>query len=390
MKLLSRFATSLSLVFLMAAPVAANDAVLEFRPDPGAAAFDLEAIERLEAAMEKQVADQKVSGVIGLIAREGKVGYYETHGERSLERDEPMDKDTLFRIYSMTKPIVAVTAMALWEEGKFQLDDPIAAHCPEWENPVVRKGRETEAAKSPVTVRQLLTHSSGLTYERQGLNLSPTATLEEFSASAAKKPLKFHPGTRYAYGYSTDILGRYLEAVEGKPLDVIMRQRVFDKLGMDDTEFWVRNAEDKARVATVYTRGRDGTLSPAMRLPNVMQKPARMMGGQGLMSTTEDYARFCAMMANQGEAGGVRILKAETVDLMLENHLEDIDKVYGLGGMVNGKGGYQWGGAAGTRFWIDTKENGYGVFMIQTWGYKAPTFGVFERHAREVLGKPPK
>ncbi|MDA7920649.1 beta-lactamase family protein [Verrucomicrobiales bacterium] len=116
----------------------------------------------------------------------------------------------------------------------------------------------------------------------------------------------------------------------------------------------------------------------------------RMMGGQGLMSTTEDYARFCAMMANKGEYRGTRVLKTETVDLMIQNHLKDIKKVYGLGGMVDGNGGYQWGGAAGTKFWIDTRENGYGVFMIQTWGYQAPTFGVFEKHAREILGKPSK
>jgi hypothetical protein len=192
----------------------------EFQPDPTAAKLDSKALGKLDAAMEKQVADKKVSGVIGLIARNGKVGYYETHGQRFIEQDKPMAKDTLFRIYSMTKPIVAVTAMAIWEEGKFKLDDPIATYCPEWKEPVVRNGEGTEKAKSPVTARQLFTHSSGLTYDRKDLNLSPTATLEEFSASAAKKPLKFHPGTQYAYGYSTDILGRYIEAVEGKPLDV--------------------------------------------------------------------------------------------------------------------------------------------------------------------------
>ena len=384
--------TRLSFILLasIAISVSARDVGSEFQPDPTAAKLDSKALGKLDAAMEKQVADKKVSGVIGLIARNGQVGYYETHGQRFIEQDKPMAKDTLFRIYSMTKPIVAVTAMAIWEEGKFKLDDPIATYCPEWKEPVVRNGEGTEKAKSPVTARQLFTHSSGLTYDRKDLNLSPTATLEEFSASAAKKPLKFHPGTQYAYGYSTDILGRYIEAVEGKPLDVVMRERVFDKLGMDDTDFWVRNPEDRGRVAMVYTKGKGGSLRPAMKISDVMKKPARMMGGQGLMSTTEDYARFCAMMANKGEYGGARVLKAETIDLMLQNHLKDIEKVYGLGGMVNGEGGYHWGGAAGTRFWIDTKENGFGVFMIQTWGYKAPTFGVFERHAREVLGEPAK
>ncbi len=381
---------SLIFLFLGSSAAFAQEAKLEFQPDPDAVGFKKDTIRKLDAAMEKQIAEKKVSGLIGLIARDGKVGYYETYGQQSIDQDQPMAKDTLFRIYSMTKPIVAVTAMAIWEEGKFKLDDPIAKHCPEWKAALVQKGGETESARNPVSVRQLLTHSSGLTYDRKGLDLSPTATLEEFSISAAKKPLKFHPGTQYTYGYSTDILGRFIEAVEGKPLDVVMRERVFDKLNMNDTEFWVRNAGDRGRVATAYAKGKDGKLKPAMKIDDVMKKPARMMGGQGLMSTTEDYARFCAMMANKGEYRGARVLKKETVELMTQNHLKEIKKIYGLGGMVNGKGGYQWGGAAGTRFWVDTKDNGYGVFMVQTWGYSAPTFGVFEKHAREILGKPPK
>lgn len=344
----------------------------------------------LSAAMQKQVDDGHVSGVIGLIHHKGEQVFYETFGKRVIEEDKAMTKDALFRIYSMTKPIVAVAGMAIWEEGKFKLDDPIAKHLPEWEKATVKEGDEVVAAKNPITPRQLMTHSAGLTYGRQGLNLGKETTLDEFSKALAKRPLKFQPGTDYAYGYSTDLLGRYLEAVEGKTLDVILRERIFDRLGMDDTEFWVRNKEHHPRIARVYHKGKekDAKLRPAMSRSELLRKPARMMGGQGLVSTTEDYAKFCAMLLNGGELKGKkRVLKEKTVDLIFQNHLKDIGKAYGLGGMVDGKGRYSWGGAAGTRFWVDRANKSYGVFMIQTWGYSAPTFGVFRKQVERVLEK---
>ena len=201
----------------------------------------------------------------------------------------------------------------------------------------------------------------------------------------ASRPLEFHPGDRYAYGYSLDILGRYLEAVEGKTLDLIMRERVFDKLGMSDTEFWVRRQDDRSRIALVYRRGKEGKLIEAMGRDEVMKRPPRMMGGQGLISTAGDYARFCEMLVNKGELNGKRVLKSGTVDLMLENHLKDIGKVYGLGGLVNGKGRYEWGGAAGTKFWVDCSKGHYVVFMIQNWGPKPGTWNVFKKHAEAAL-----
>ncbi|MDG2122688.1 MAG: serine hydrolase [Verrucomicrobiales bacterium] len=351
----------------------------------GAAELDAGVLEELSAAMAKQVEEAWVSGVIGLIAKDGEVGYYETFGKRVIEGEVAMGKDTLMRIFSMTKPIVAVTAMALWEEGKFKLDDPISKFLPEWENPTVREGAEVVAAKSPVTVRQLMTHSSGLSYARRGLELSEGATLEEFSKSAAERPLEFQPGTNYRYGYSIDILGRLIEAIAGKPLDVVMRERVFDRTGMDDTEFWVREEKDRGRVAVVYGRGQGKKLVPFMKVDGVMKKPSRMMGGQGLISTTGDYAKFCEMFLNRGELGGKRVLKAATVELMCENHLEAIGKVYGLGGMVDGNGLYFWGGAAGTKFWVNKTNESYGLFMIQRWGYEPPTWGMFEGLAKRAL-----
>ena len=349
------------------------------------ASLEVEALQELDLAMEKEIREKKVSGVIGLIGRKGKVGYYETFGQRHLEKDVPMTKDSLLRIYSMTKPIVAVTAMSMWEEGKFKLDDPISERLPEWQGVKVREGKKEVPAKRPITPRHLMTHTTGITYDGRGVKLGGKDSLSDFSKSLARRPLVFHPGTRYAYGYSIDLLGRYLEAIEGKTLDVIMRERVFDKLGMSDTEFWVRKEEDRSRVALVYRRNKDGELRPAMGTDAVMKRPPRMMGGQGLISTTGDYARFCEMLLRKGELNGKRVLKAGTVDLMLENHLKDIGKVYGLGGMVNGKGRYEWGGAAGTRFWVDCREGHYAVFMIQTWGYRPRTWEVFKKHARAAL-----
>ena len=296
-----------------------------------------------------------------------------------------MTKDSLLRIYSMTKPIVAVTAMSMWEEGKFKLDDPISEHLPEWKEMKVREGDKEVPAKRPVTPRHLMTHTTGITYDGRGVKLGGKDSLSDFSKSLASRPLVFHPGERYAYGYSIDVLGRYLEVVEGKTLDVIMRERVFDKLGMSDTEFWVRKEENRSRIALVYRKDKEGELRQAMGADAVMKRPPRMMGGQGLISTTGDYAKFCEMLLRKGELNGKRVLKAGTVDLMLENHLKDIGKVYGLGGMVNGKGRYEWGGAAGTRFWVDCREGHYAVFMIQTWGYRPRTWEVFKKHARAAL-----
>ena len=350
-----------------------------------AANLDIKTLQTLDVAMQKQVDDKRVSGVIAIVARHGKIGYYETFGQRVIARNAPMTKETLFRIYSMTKPIVAVTAMSLWEEGKFKLDDPISDHLPEWKGVTAKENGKVVPAKGSITPRHLMTHSSGLSYSRKGLDLGKNTTLSEFSQSLAKQPLNFQPGTSYVYGYSIDILGRYIEAIEGKSLDVVMRERVLDRLGMKDTEFWVRNSADRDRVAQVYGQPKQGELKPAMLTAAVMSEPARMMGGQGLISTAGDYARFCQMLLSKGEGDGKRVLKTETVNLMFQNHLKKIGRVYGLGGTVDSKGGYRWGGAAGTKFWIDTRNDSYGVFMIQRWGYRAPTYGVFRSHVDRAI-----
>lgn len=380
------FAVALSVAMLpVSSGIAQKTKTRSHGKEAKAAKLNVDVLLKIDAAMQNQVDRKWVSGAIGIIARNGTIGYYETFGYRVVEKKKPMDKRTLFRIYSMTKPIVAVTAMSLWEEGKFKLDDPISKHLPEWKAATVRKDGKVVPATTPITPRHLMTHSSGLSYNRVGLKLNSAMTLSEFSKAMAKRPLKFEPGSDYVYGYSIDILGRYIEAIEGKPLDKVMRERVFDKLGMNDTEFWVRKAADRDRIAHVYRRTKQGELVTLMGAAPLMQKPARMMGGQGLISTAADYAKFCAMLLNKGELNSKRVLKQKTVELMFQNHLKPIGKNYGLGGNVNGKGSYYWGGAAGTKFLVDWKTNSYAVFMIQRWRYRAPTAAIFQRLAAEAL-----
>jgi CubicO group peptidase (beta-lactamase class C family) len=186
-----------------------------------AAGLNVDSLNTMDAAMQKQIDDKHVAGVIGLIGRNGKIGYFEAFGHRNIKADKSMTRDALFRIYSMTKPMVAVTAMSLWDEGKFKLDDSISNFCPEWKNVTVTADGKKVPVNTPIIARHLMTHSSGLSYDRANVDVGPTTSLKNFSESLAKRPLKFQRGPDYQYGYSIDILGRYIEAIEGKSLDVV-------------------------------------------------------------------------------------------------------------------------------------------------------------------------
>jgi CubicO group peptidase (beta-lactamase class C family) len=234
---------------------------------------------------------------------------------------------------------------------------------------------------------------SGLYYQLPGMpafsGMPPrdeNTTLEQYSRALASQPLLFHPGEEYQYGTSIDVLGRYIEAVSGQPLDVFLRERVFQPLKMADTDFWV--SEPKAdRLAQLYRHLPSGELKPAFERFSPTRPTKLSMGGGGLLSTTEDYERFCLMLMNQGELNGVRVLKPETVDLMFQNHLpESLGQKYGLGGAVDGVGGYSWGGANGTQFWIDRTNKLFAVFMVQTQNYKAPTYSTFRTLVNEAAG----
>jgi CubicO group peptidase (beta-lactamase class C family) len=349
-----------------------------------AAGLKPEALAKIDVEMQRHVAAPDVAGIVALVSRHGKVGYYETFGMQDREAQKPMPKDAIFRLYSMTKPIVAAAAMILFDEGKFTLDEPISKHCPEWKDATVMEKGEKVPAKNPITPRMLMSHSSGLYYGMLRESREDV-TLTKFSELLAQVPLKFHPGTSYQYGHSIDILGRYVEAVSGQPLDEFMRERIFKPLKMTDTDFWVP-AEKKERIAQMYSQRPDGALERGRDSASLLEKPKCFLGGQGLVGTAGDYARFCQMLLNKGELGGARVLKKETVELMFQNHLKFPGQKYGLGAMTDGNGGYAWGGAAGTQFFVDSKNDYFVVYMVQTQRYRSPAYNDFKRLATEAAG----
>jgi len=380
---------------------------IEVKPDPKnerkhgdeatKAGLDPKVLAKLDAMMQGHCDAKNVAGIIGLVVRNGHVGYHETFGFHDIELKKPMEKDAIFRLMSMTKPVIAACALTLYDEGKFGLDDPIWKFLPEWMEPKVMEGDKLVPAKNPITPRMLMSHSSGLYYggDAKGNNVAAVAfqatrkkgaTLKDFSEALAKESLKFHPGEGYQYGLSLDILGRYIEAVAGKPLDEVMKEKLFTPLKMTDTDFWVPK-EKIGRLATLYRQPKPGVLEKGKDGESLTEKPTTFMGGHALNGTTADYARFCAMILGGGELDGVRVLKKETVDLMFQNHLKVPGQKYGLGGAVDGDGGYSWGGANGTQFWIDRKNKLYAVFMVQTQGYRSPAYTDFRRMVNEAVGR---
>jgi len=366
------------------------------------AGLDPEALATLDGTLQGHVDAKNVAGLIGFISKAGNVGYFEAFGWQDIEAQKPMSKDAIFRLQSMTKPIVAACALTLFDEGLFTLDEPISKHCPEWAEPIVREDGEDVPARNALTPRMLMSHSSGLYYgtidggpfSGGARSRGARTSLEAYSQSLAEKPLKFHPGEGYSYGTSIDILGRYIEAVTGQPLDVVMKERILTPLKMTDTDFWVP-PEKAHRVAQIYSQPKPGVLARGREAAQLTTKPTLFLGGQGLCSTTDDYSRFCQMLLNKGELDGVRLLKAETVELMFQDHLQvnakrlglaESRQKYGLGGAVDGESGYLWGGANGTQFWIDSRGQFYAIFMVQTQRYKAPTYGDFRRLAGEAAG----
>ncbi len=347
---------------------------------------------RLNLAMQQATANKEVAGVVGLVFRDGHRGYFEAFGKQDIEAGTPMPKDAIFRLQSMSKPVVTVAALTLLDEGRFTLDEPISKHLPEWAEPMVLDDGKLVPAKSPITPRMLMSHSSGLYYGNLpgapgggGVTRDARTTLESYSKDLAARPLKFHPGEGYSYGTSIDVLGRYVEVVAGKPLDEVLRERLFTPLKMHDTDFWVQK-EKAGRIAQLYRQVRPGELARGREASLLTSKPSLFMGGQGLCSTAEDYERFCHMILNRGELDGVRILKPETVDLMFQNHLKLGSQRYGLGGAVDERGGYSWGGANGTQFWIDRTNKMFAIFMVQTQRYRAPTYAAFRRLVNEAAG----
>jgi CubicO group peptidase (beta-lactamase class C family) len=367
----------------------------------------------IRAVMNRHIAEKQIPGASVLIARRGKIAYQEAFGSSDLEAGKPMQLDTIHRIYSMTKPITSVAVMMLYEEGKFQLNEPVAKYLPEFaklqvgveeKDPQTGKPMlKTVPAKRPVTIRDLLRHTAGLTYgffgdtlvdqEYRKARVLSEQNLAEFITRLTQIPLLFEPGTRWNYSVSVDVLGRLVEVLSGKSFDQFLQERIFTPLEMRDTGFYVP-ANKKDRFAKLYAPTKDGKIQPAVicatrqectekfpnAVPSLLEPPTLLSGGGGLVSTSYDYLRFCQMLLNQGQYDGKRLLGRKTIQLMSSDNLGTIPGMgpgmgFGLGfavskapgeaGMMGSAGEYNWGGAAGTRFWIDPKEELIGIFMIQ-------------------------
>lgn len=386
---------------------------------PVTAGMSSERLSRIDSILAKAVGQQRIKGVVAMVARNGKVVYHKAFGE--MDDGKPMQKDTLFRFCSMTKPIIAAAVMMLWERGLFTLDDPIANYIPEFKDIKVlamdkdaEKGYRLEPAKQPITIRQLLSHTSGISYgffARPGVSQCylendvsdgfrvTNGTIGEEVKRLAKCPLVFQPGGGWEYGLNFDVLGYFIEVVSGMPLDRFLQTNIFGPLQMKDTSFFIPT--DKVpRLAALYEPTMEGGLKKVDKkivtrglfseTQSFIYDPfygyqgpeTYFSGGAGLHSTASDYLRFCQMMLNGGELHGVRLLSPTTVDLMIQNHINEYVMVldpkaqkYGLGFSLYvdpvasttplPKGAYEWGGIYNTKFYIDPKHRMVAVYLTQ-------------------------
>jgi CubicO group peptidase (beta-lactamase class C family) len=357
------------------------------------------ALTRLAQALEDRVARGHIPGAVALIARHGKVAFHQAFGVRDPANGAPMTLDAIFRIYSMTKPIVSVAAMMLWEEGRFLLSDPIHQNLPEFARSRVAvisgATMDTTDTHRPITVQDLLRHTSGLTYEFRGITPVHKAYAEarvarlrqtnaEQAAALATLPLLFQPGTRWEYSRSTDVLGRLVEVLSGQTLGAFLAERILQPLGMNDAGFSVPEAQQH-RIAEPFAR--DPETNADVALLNVTRPAIFESGGGGMVASTMDYARFLHMLLHGGALGETRLLGRKTIELMTADHLGGIEAPadmlppghgFGLGFAVRlatglapfpgSVGSYYWGGAAGTTFWVDPAERLTAVLMIQAPG----------------------
>ncbi|WP_121750140.1 serine hydrolase domain-containing protein [Streptomyces sp. E2N166] len=378
--------------------------------DPGAAGLDPKALDRLDLHFARQVDEGRLPGFLVAVARGGRIAHLTVHGRRDVAAGLPVAADTLWRIYSMTKPVTSVAALMLVEEGRLSLDDPVARYLPAFAEPRVYVEGTADAvvtrpAAGPVLVRHLMTHTAGLTfgfyhahpvdglYRAAGLESSvrPGAGLAETVDLYASLPLQFEPGTRWNYSVASNVLGRLVEVVSGQPLDSYFAERVLGPLGMTDTGFHVTD-EQAGRLAELYGETDDGGIEPVPGLP-LRGRPRFLSGSGGLVSSAYDVHRFAELLRRRGELDGVRLLAPGTVDLMTRNHLPgDADlRAYGsrpahddpgndgvgfgLGVSVvidpartqapSGLGTYGWSGVATTTFWVDPGRDLTVQFMTQ-------------------------
>jgi CubicO group peptidase (beta-lactamase class C family) len=378
--------------------------------------FSDQRLGRIEPVLHSYVDQGQLPGYLLLVSRHGRDQLFLAHGLMDVERRRQFARDTIVRIYSMTKPITSVALMQLYERGAFQLDDPVSRYVPGWAGlKVFADGDEhdyrTRAPDRPMIIKDLLTHTSGLTYDfmrshpvdalyraRGGIGgAAGTESLEEVIATLGELPLQFSPGTRWQYGMSTDAVGYLVQVLSGRPLDDYIAERITGPLGMDDSGFMVP-ADQAHRFAACYESVPGASGTPAFRLTDdpatstFLRPPAMLSGGGGMVSTIDDYRRFADLLLGKGELDGVRLLGRKTVEYMTRNHLpENRDLAamgqavfsetpfagvgFGLGfsvvldpataNVIDSPGEFAWGGMAGTCFWVDPLEELSLTFMVQ-------------------------
>ena len=375
---------------------------------PAKAGLSETKLAEVDQFMERQVADQKIAGGIVIVSHGGKIGFFHTYGMRDLEAKQSMAPDTIFRIYSMSKAITTAAALNLCDAGKIGLDDPVAKYIPSFANLQVATTNGLRAPTRPVTVKDLMLHTSGMTYgngpdalKETYKHLKPleSTNLVEMVQKVSQVPLAFDPGTAWAYGLGIDVLGRVIEVASGESLDVFLDKTIFKPLDMTDTAFSVP-PEKAGRFAVNYTRSPDG-LKVTNAFPELKYSPPTTFfsGGGGLVGTARDYMRFLAMIERGGTLDGHRVLKSNTVKLMTSNQLpKEVFPIgfgnekrqgvgFGLGFSVRKElanwdaagrvGEYGWGGAASTHYWISPKDKLIVVTLEQIMPYQWDTeFGV--------------
>ncbi|HEX9877243.1 MAG TPA: serine hydrolase domain-containing protein [Gammaproteobacteria bacterium] len=382
--------------------------------EPEALGVSSERLARVEALIDAAIANEEIAGAVALIARHGRVAYLQPFGMADIDDGEPMQADTIFRIASMTKPVTSLAVMMLHEEGHFLLDDPVSRFIPELGNPRVLTADDGSvdaiSARGEITIQQLLTHTSGISYGFNGDagrratiaqlyrdagisdGLSQTeGRIADLSKRLGSVPLLFEPGTEYAYGLSVDVLGHLVEVVSGMMLAEFFEQRIFAPLAMHDTHFYL-DAPDVERLASVYVPDDRGGLRELADDETIeagylvysgsyhFKGPRTYYsGGAGLVSTASDYARLLQMFLNGGELDGVRLLSPTTVELMTRNGIGELSvgpgRKFGLGfavvedpgraGVPGSPGTYYWGGFFNTRFFVDPGEGLIGIFLSQ-------------------------
>ena len=364
-----------------------------------------EKLKILNDAMHKFVDNNDISAIQTAIVKNGKLIHFDSYGNSDISDQDSLENDDIFRIASMTKPIVSVALMMLHEEGKFKLNDPVYKYIPEFKNLTVKKRKKTKPVKNHVKVVDLLRHSAGLNFRgpedyRKTINL----TLEEYTKEAVKDPLKFEPGTTWWYSYATDICGYLIEVLSGEKLDDFLKNRIFDPLEMNDT-FFELPAKKLDRLTTLYVVGDNKELVSFDSKANTpfKDKVILLNGSGGLLSTTEDYLKFSLMLLNNGSYKGRQLLNKETLDLMKFDHSMGLKykklafgkkKGFGLGFEVvkedgtkfGSKGTFGWGGMFGTYFRVDPKQNMIMIYMTQSFEtYKLKMADIFRAHVYESL-----